>query len=64
MFSLFNKKETEYVDCFFCDMKPTKEQSFNFQYRAEGEEYTVVICPLCAGILNDIMNEREIDDNM
>jgi len=55
---LRNEKKEEYVDCFFCDMKPTKKQAFEFQYSAEGVVHSVNICPLCAGTLNKIVDER------
>lgn len=58
MFS-FKKKKDEYVNCFFCDLKPTKEQSFKFQYVAEGQLHEVDMCPICAGTLNEIIEMRE-----
>jgi len=56
---LKKKPSEEYVECFFCDVKPTKEQAFDFQYKADEVVHTVKICPLCAGIFNNIMDERD-----
>ncbi len=68
MFTFVKKKE-QYVECFFCDLKPTKEQSFKFQYIAEGQTYSVDICPICAGTLEGMIEMRdelkkEVDDGI
>jgi len=60
VFSFFGKNtKVEYTDCFFCDLKPTKEQSFQFQYSADGSIFTVDMCPICAGTLEEIMKKRD-----
>ena len=61
MFNFLNRNndDQQYVDCFFCDLKPTIEQSYDFQYSAQEEVHTVKVCSVCAGMLNDIIDQKE-----
>lgn len=40
--------------CFFCKLEVAKEESFELEYKAKDGVGKVSMCPLCAGMMNDM----------
>jgi hypothetical protein len=53
MFSL--KKPSKKIVCFFCKVESKEEESFSLEYKAVDGNGKVEACPMCAGMLNDMM---------
>jgi hypothetical protein len=54
---LFKKKIQEKIICFFCNIEASKEESFTLEYKSIDGKGNVQACPMCAGMLDDMMKE-------
>ena len=52
----FLRKPPVKVNCFFCKVEVAKEQSFELEYRAKDGIGKVNMCPMCAGMVDDMPN--------
>lgn len=53
----FRNKNPEKIVCFFCNVEASKEESFTLEYKALDGTGMVEACPMCAGMLTDLMHE-------
>lgn len=51
----FLRNPPKKIICFFCNIEVDKEQAFELQYKALDGTGKVNACPMCAGMLNDMM---------
>lgn len=56
----FNSKKQKLIVCFFCYAEAPAEESFTVEYKSVDGTGTVNTCPMCAGMLDDMVKEREI----
>lgn len=50
----FLKKTQPKIICFFCKIEVAKDVSYELEYKASDGEGKVIICPMCAGMLDDM----------
>lgn len=51
-------KVKETIVCFFCKIKVDKNDSFQLEYRSTEGIGKITTCPMCAGMLDDIIKDR------
>lgn len=52
----FQRNPPAKVNCFFCKVEVAKEQAFELEYKASDGIGKVNMCPMCAGMINDMPN--------
>ena len=54
----FNKLKDK-ITCFFCRIEIDKIDSFMIEYKSIDGTGNINICPMCAGMLNDMIDKRD-----
>lgn len=50
----FLRKPPVKVKCFFCKIEVAKDEAYELEYKASDGTGKVVMCPMCAGLMNDM----------
>lgn len=59
----FLRKPPVKVNCFFCKIELEQKDVFQLQYNAADGVGTIELCPMCAGMLDDMKNTLKDDYN-
>lgn len=54
----FNKAQSKVV-CFFCKIEVSKKDSFELKYKSVDGEGAVTMCPMCAGMMDDMSRQTK-----
>ena len=54
----FNKPKPK-VSCFFCRIEVDKRDAFVIEYKSTDGTGKADVCPMCSGMLNDMINMKE-----
>lgn len=49
----FSRKSPK-IQCFFCNIEVDKKEAFVLQYNAKDGTGSVNMCPICAGMIDDM----------
>lgn len=55
-----NPKKQETIVCFFCNIEAKADEAFTLEYKALDGNGKVNTCPMCAGMLDNMMEMRDI----
>ena len=50
----FLRKSPVKVKCFFCKLEVAKDDAYELEYKASDGTGKVDMCPMCAGLMNDM----------
>lgn len=51
----FLNKPPKRVNCFFCNIQVDTKEAFELEYSATDGKGKVTLCPMCAGMLDDMV---------
>ena len=53
------KKPQPKVICFFCKIEVDKAESFDLKYKTSDGAGVVTMCPMCAGMMEDMSKQAK-----
>ncbi len=51
----FSKKTEQKINCFFCKIEVKNKNAYKLEYKTKDGIFTLDICPMCEGMMSDIM---------
>lgn len=55
----FFKKPQPKIICFFCKIEVDKKEAFDLKYKSVDGDGSVSMCPMCAGMMEDMSNQAK-----
>lgn len=55
----FLRKPLVKVSCFFCKIEVNKKEAFDLKYKTSDGEGVVTMCPMCAGMMEDMSKQAK-----